>query len=96
MNSMKNHSKSIIILLFINLFLLTCTHNKPTAIQSDTDKQSANEDHLLLFDLRRMPELSTVKLSEVGAIEIKYIPLKTSPKNVIPRINNIIFCSRLP
>ena len=90
---MKNHSESIIILLFINLFLLTCTHNKPTAIQSDTDKQSANEDHLLLFDLRRMPELSTVKLSEVGAIEIKYIPLKTNQKNVIPRINNIIFCS---
>jgi len=56
------------------------------------DKQSTTKDHLL-FDLRRIPELSTVKLSEVGAIEIRYIPLITTPKNVIPRINNIIVCN---
>jgi hypothetical protein len=90
---MKNQSKSIIRLLFINLFLISCTHHKPTVNVSNTNKQIADEDHLFVFDLKGMPELSTVKLSEIGAIEIQYIPLKTTAQNMISRINSIIFCN---
>ena len=90
---MKNQSKSIIKLLFINLFLISCTNNKPTENISRKDKQVADEGPLLVFDLKEMHGLSNVKLSEIGAIEIKYIPLKTSSRSVISRINNIIFCN---
>lgn len=90
---MKNQSKLIIKLLFINLFLISCTHHKPTVNVSNTNKQLADGDHLFVFDLKGMPELSTVKLSEIGAIEIQYIPLKTTAQNMISRINSIIFCN---
>ncbi|MBE0674341.1 MAG: 6-bladed beta-propeller [Bacteroidales bacterium] len=90
---MKNQSKSIIKLLFINLFLISCTNNKPTENLFRKDKQVADEGPLLVFDLKEMPGLSNVKLSEIGAIEIKYIPLKTTSRSVISQINNIIFCN---
>jgi hypothetical protein len=38
-----------------------------------------------------MPDISSLKLSEIGATEIEYIPLKTTAKTVIPQIGNIIF-----
>jgi hypothetical protein len=88
---MKNKSQSIIELLYIGLFVIGCSH-KPTVNVSNTDNQIADEDPLIVYELAGIDELSTVKLSEIGAIDIKYIPLKTNSLNMIPPINNIIFC----
>jgi hypothetical protein len=49
------------------------------------------EGQLLTFDLKKLPEKSTVKLSQIGAADIQYIPLETNPQSVIPRISKIIF-----
>lgn len=43
------------------------------------------------FDLKKLPEKTSVKLSEIGATEIKYIPLQTTQQSLISRINKIIF-----
>jgi hypothetical protein len=49
------------------------------------------EGQLLTFDLKKLPEKATIKLSEIGATDIQYIPLETNPQSVIPRISKIIF-----
>jgi hypothetical protein len=49
------------------------------------------EGQLLTFDLKKLPDKSTIRLSEIGATEIKYIPLETTAQSVIPRIFKIIF-----
>jgi hypothetical protein len=46
---------------------------------------------LLTFDLKVLPEKTSIKLSDLGAIDIQYIPLETTEQSVIPRINKIIF-----
>ena len=53
--------------------------------------QITAECQSVTFDLRRLPEKSTVKLSEIGVTDIQYIPLETTPNSVIPRISRIIF-----
>jgi hypothetical protein len=58
----------------------------PGKVSTDTAK-----GQLLTFDLKSLPDISTIKLSEIGAIEIEYLPLKTTPQNVIQEIYNIIF-----
>lgn len=45
----------------------------------------------LTFDLKKLPEPTSVKLSEIGAIGIKYIPLQTSQQSLISEIRDIIF-----
>lgn len=88
---MKNQSKSIIKLLFINLLLISCSNNGPTENKTWKDMPLGDKASLLVFDLNEMPELSTVNLSEIGAIVIDYIPLQTTSLSAISRINNIIF-----
>jgi hypothetical protein len=51
------------------------------------------EGQLLTFDLKKLPDKTTIKLSEIGATEIQYIPLETNPQSVIPRISKIIFAT---
>jgi hypothetical protein len=45
----------------------------------------------LTFDLKKLPELTSVKLSQIGATEINYIPLQTTQQSVISEIRDIIF-----
>ena len=58
----------------------------PGKVSTDTAK-----GHLLTFDLKSLPDISTIKLSDIGAIEIEYLPLKTTPQNMIKQIFKIIF-----
>ena len=41
------------------------------------------------FDLTDLTQTSEVKLSELGVIDIKYIPLETDSSNLISRIKKI-------
>ena len=43
------------------------------------------------LDLKKLPEKRTLKLSELGVVDVQYIPLETSPESVIQGISKIIF-----
>jgi len=88
---MKTLSQSFLRFLLINFVLISCTHDRSRVTVSDTAYHDSNEGHLFLFDLKKLPDKSTVKLSEIGATEVEYIPLETTPQNVISEIDNIIF-----
>ena len=45
----------------------------------------------LTFDLNKLPEPTSAKLSEIGATGIKYIPLQPSQQSLISEIRDIIF-----
>jgi len=88
---MKILSRSILRFLLINLVLISCTHSRSPVTVSSVANPDTAEGQLLTFDLKTLPDKSTVKLSELGVKDVIYIPLKTNPQNVIPEIYNIIF-----
>ena len=45
----------------------------------------------LKIDLRKLPKKVAVKLSDLGATDIQYIPLETTKQNVLPEIKEIVF-----
>ena len=45
----------------------------------------------LIIDLRKLPKKVAVKLSDLGATDIQYIPLETTKQNVLPEIKEIVF-----
>jgi hypothetical protein len=45
----------------------------------------------LKIDLRKFTERETVKLTQIGATDIQYIPLQTTEQNVLPEIKEIVF-----
>lgn len=49
-----------------------------------------SESQILTFDLKKLPQQTTLKLSDLGATDIQYIPLETSEQSVIPNIRNMI------
>ena len=40
----------------------------------------------LKVDLRKLPEKEAIRLSDLGATDIQYIPLETTKQNVLPEI----------
>lgn len=48
------------------------------------------EGQVSIYDLKKLPEHTTLKLSDLGASDIQYIPLETNEKSVIPTILKII------
>ena len=64
-------------ILIISLIALSC--------QSEQNK---DKNKIVTFDLKERPKLSTVKLSELGFIDIEYIPLETKESSFISWSNN--------
>ena len=48
------------------------------------------ENDVLTFDLKEMPKQTTLKLTDLGATDIQYIPLETNEQCLILRIQKII------
>lgn len=88
---MKKPSQLLLCFLLINLVLISCSHNKSPITAPGTGNTDTTKSQLLTFDLKRLPDISTIKLSEIGATDIEYIPLKTTTQNVTPQIISIIF-----
>jgi hypothetical protein len=63
-----------LLLLFLGQLFLTCC-NTPN---------HENKNQLLTFDLKDLPKVSSVKLSDLGIEDIQYIPLETKDSCVIP------------
>lgn len=64
--------------IIITLFLISCKtiNNK-------------NNSQLRVFNLKELPKISVVKLSDLGFVDIEYIPLETTPNCVISHILKI-------
>ena len=77
--NMKLNPLSFLRFLLINLVLLSCMLPEGAQCQIYT------------FDLKKLPDKSVVKLSEIGATDVRYVPLETSPQSLIPQIRKAIF-----
>jgi len=77
--------------MLIISFFFSCSHNKAPLDVSNMNNPALLADQLLVFDLKKLPGLSTMKLSEIGAIDITYIALKADSQNLISKIDRIIF-----
>jgi len=68
--------KAFIRILFISFFITSC--------------QSANykdKSQIRTFDIKELPKISDVKLSDLGFVDIDYIPLQTNDQSVIGRFD---------
>jgi len=66
--------------IFIVVFIFSCKN-----------ANYKNKDQLLVFDLKELPEINNVKLSDLGFLDIEYIPLETKEEIMIPGINELTF-----
>ena len=73
---MKLFRKIIIILLIIT----SCQNSNPKA-----------ENPIIKFDLKKLPKITNVKLSDLGFVDIEYIPLETNETCMISYIMDIKF-----
>lgn len=64
-------------ILFLMVFIISC--------QNSIKKK----DHIITFDIKELPKLTMVKLSDLGFIDINYIPLETNLQNIISGIDKI-------
>jgi len=73
---MKALNKTLIITIF-----MICLHTTNNYAQ----------DPIKAFDLTKLPKTSNVKLSDLGFVDIEYIPLESKEQCMISRIDDIIF-----
>ena len=66
--------KAIIRILLISLIIVSC-------------HSSISKDQSIIrtFDLKELPKISEVKLSDLGFVDIEYIPLETNDQSVMGR-----------
>jgi hypothetical protein len=72
--------KVFIISIFIVSLMLCCK-----------DVNNENKDQLIIFDLKKIPEIKHLKLSELGFEDIEYIPLETNERSMLPNIDELTF-----
>lgn len=64
--------------LLLTLFVISC---------QNTVKKDGNR--VVTFDIKELPEITSVKLSDLGFVDIEYIPLETTENCVISTIQEI-------
>lgn len=64
--------------LIIFFFVISCQNSNNTS-----------KNQIATFDLKELPEITNLKLSDLGFAEIEYIPLETNENSIISRINEI-------
>ena len=87
---MRTPSRLFLSLMLINLVLISCTQKKSPISAPHSDNKDTVKSQLLTLDIKRLPDISAIKLSEIGAIGIEYLPLETTPGNVIKEIFKIV------
>jgi hypothetical protein len=81
---MKILSQFILLILLLPAFLISCKNSNLKPADSKPTRP------LMTYDLKVLPERTTLKLSDLGAIDLQYIPLETSEKSVISGIQKVI------
>src|SRR4030042_3728757 len=77
---MKYSSPSLTKVLFLFLFAISCLSTNEKA-----------EKKTKTFDLSVLPKPASVKLSDLGFVDIEYIPLETNEQSLISGTNEILF-----
>jgi hypothetical protein len=70
--------KVFIKILIISIFVISCRN---------TNNQDENK--IITFDLKELPKTTTVKLSDLGFVDVEYIPLETNEQSLISGIGDI-------
>lgn len=70
----------LIQILILALFVISCqnSHNK-------------DKNQIKTFDLKELPKLTMVKLSDLGFTDIEYIPLETSEQSLVSGTDDVFF-----
>jgi hypothetical protein len=61
-------------MLIISLFIISCQH-----------ANNKDNSQIWTFDLKELPKISEIKLSDLGFVDIEYIPLETNEQSVMGR-----------
>jgi len=72
--------KAFIKILIFSIFVISC--------QNANNK---DENQIVTFDLKELPKITDVKLSDLGFVDIEYIPLETSEHSILSGIFYIKF-----
>lgn len=70
--------KTLIKILIFSLFVISCRN-----------AENKNENKVITFDLKELPKLTTVKLTDLGFVDIEYIPLETNEQSIISGTNDV-------
>jgi hypothetical protein len=60
-----------------------------TIIFSCKNENNKSNDQLKVFDLMKIPEAIDIKLSDLGFVNIEYIPLETKEESMLPDIDGL-------
>lgn len=71
--------KTILKVIILSLVFISC--------RSAND---ASDDRILTFDLSKFPEVEEVKLTDLGFVDIEYIPLETSESCMLSGIDDLL------
>jgi hypothetical protein len=63
-------------LLFLSLFILSC--------------KSQDNNQITTFNIKELPKIAEVKISDLGFVDIEYIPLETNEQCMISGTNDLI------
>lgn len=76
---MKALIKTSLWIVLLSAIVISCRNSAPVM-----------EDQLITIDLKELPSRGTLNLSDLGAVDIQYIPLETTGQGVIPGIRKIL------
>ena len=76
--------KPLIKILIYSLLVISCTN-----------AENKDENKIITFDLKELPKLTTVKLSDLGFVDVEYIPLETNEQSMISGTNDLIDGNKL-
>ena len=74
---------SLLKLRLIQIFILTLF------VISCQNSSYMGNNQIITFDLKELPKLTMVKLSDLGFTDIEYIPLETSDQSLIPGTDDV-------
>lgn len=83
---MKTLHQFYLLMLLLPALLLSCKNSNPVPPRPTRA--------FVVYDLKELPEKMPIKLTDLGAMDIQYIPLETNEKSVIQRIGKIISSER--
>jgi 6-bladed beta-propeller len=66
-------------LFYLSLIVISC--------QNSNNKDN---NQLITFDLKELPEITNLKLSDLGFVDIEYIPMETNEQSMISGTNDLI------
>jgi hypothetical protein len=58
-------------------------------------EQNKDKNRILTFDLKNLPKVTSIKLSDLGFVDIEYIPLESNEKGMISGTDDLITRNKL-